>query len=94
MSLGFVAWLEVIVLWLVEWDSVREHRKKCILRVEKENGCEFHSKCWYEVPVDFQMEFSHEHLIITAERYGLWKKMCKFLTPGLLLSGVGSLSQP
>ena len=35
------------------------------------------------------MEFSHEHLIITAERYGLWKNMCKFSTPGLLLFSVG-----
>lgn len=23
---------------------------------------------------DFQMEFSHEQMIITAERYGIWKK--------------------
>lgn len=28
-------------------------------------------------------------MIITAERYGVWKKICNVLTPGLLLSGVG-----
>ena len=74
---------------MVEWDGVREHRKKCILRVEKENGVNYILNAGMRYLWDFQMEFSHEHLIITAERYGLWEKMCKFLTPGLLLSSVG-----